>query len=172
MHIKNKIKKKAGFNVGLLLLLFLNQASAYGQVASLADILNHPDRFNERRVEIEGEIIGELLKADKGLWINISSADQSMGVFLFDKEAVGAISHWGRYKVRGDRVKIEGVFYKDCPLHHVMDIHLDRLEVLEQGRVLEDSVPLFKVDLSIVFFVICLTMAIIYFIKLKHGTRT
>ena len=143
----------------------------YSEVTALKDILNSPQAFNGREVEIEGEVVGESLKDSRGVWINIVSGSNQMGVFSADKGVVESITYWGSYRYTGDQLRIKGIFYKDCPIHQISDVHLDTLEVIKKGYKNKVSISPQKRQLAIILSIICLMTAGLYLIKLKYGKR-
>lgn len=165
--------KKIIFLISLLLLISgISLIPAFAQKNSLKEVLNNPSAFDRKVIEIEGEVIGEPLKAEGGLWINIASGSYNIGVFSSDLEVLNPIEFWGSYKEKGDRVRIKGTFYKNCPWHQISDVHLTTLEVVEKGYKKEILVSPQKVQLSIILFTICLATATLYFIKRKYGRKT
>ncbi|MBP7087843.1 MAG: hypothetical protein KBB01_00950 [Candidatus Omnitrophica bacterium] len=152
---------------GVIFSLLALQSAYADKVISLEELLKYPDKFDGQKLTVEGEAIGNLLKGDSGYWINISSGGQALGIFASNKEAFVNIHYWGEYSAKGDLVQIQGLFYKSCPLHHLMDIHLEKIEIIKEGYRLTDSVSLFKIDLAILLFTICLVASTIYFIKFK-----
>ena len=55
---------------------------------SLEEILKNPQYFDNRKIVFEGEVIGEPLKEEGGVWININQGRVGIGVFLENPEAV------------------------------------------------------------------------------------
>lgn len=146
--------------------------SVRAESVSLEEVLNYPDRFDSKTVEVEGETVGEMLSADKGAWVNIKDGSYNIGVFAQDKSAFEGIKYWGNYGRQGDWVKVKGTFNKDCSIHQISDLHLLSLEIGRQGYIKDIEVSSEKKEAAIKFFIICLTIAIIYFIKVKYGKRT
>lgn len=138
---------------------------------TLEEIVKAPTLYDGKKVVVEGEAIGECLKDKGGLWINISRDGYNIGVFFKDKRLAAKIKNFGSYKVRGDIVKVKGFFYAQCPFHIQPDIHAQGVEVVEEGGPRVEGVERFKITLSLVLGIICLTLASIYFIKIKYGRR-
>lgn len=157
--------------INLLILVLVLMPIAVS-AASLQEILTKPDSFDKSQVVVEAEVIGEALNGDGGSWLNISSGDNSLGVFTQSPRSLRAISHWGGYLETGDYVKISGEFYKQCPLHQTSDIHLESLEVLKKGHKNQPRVSLRKVRIANLGLVFCLIAAAIYFIKEKYARKT
>lgn len=155
------------------LLLIITSATffAYAENISLEDIFAFPEEFSEKEVQIEGEVIGEPLNDPGGIWLNISTGSQQIGVFVFDKEKIEEITYWGSYEETGDHVRIKGIFYKECPDHQISDIHLGSLEIIREGYRNEYPISPQKQQLAKILSIICLAIAFIYLIKLKYGKR-
>jgi len=154
----------------LVLVLILIPISV--SAASLKEVLAKPDSFDRKEVVVEAEAIGELLKTDSGHWLNVSFEGYNLGVFTQNSRNLRDIKYWGSYLETGDYLKITGTFYKDCPLHQMSDIHLESLEVLDQGHKNQQTVSPKKVRLANLGLAFCLVIAIIYFIKEKYGKRS
>jgi len=154
-----------------LLFLILATPFAYAKASVLEAILAFPDRFDQREVQIEGEAIGESLNDAQGVWLNISTGSQQIGVFSSDKSVIERITHWGSYQETGDRVRVKGIFYKECPDHQISDVHLGSLEILREGYRNEYPISPQKRRIAKILSIICLTIAFIYLIKLKYGKR-
>jgi len=152
-------------------ILILSGSFAWAQSTPLEEILTHPDEFDSKMVEVEGEAVGEVLFTDKGAWINIKDSSYNIGVFSEKKGAFEGIKYWGCYGQEGDWVKIKGIFNKDCLLHQVSDLHLQSFEVKKRGHIKKRKVSSEKRKAATKLFIICLTTAVIYFIKLKYGKR-
>jgi hypothetical protein len=149
--------------------IFLSMSSLYGEAISLNEILSAPDKFDGKTVEVEGEVVGDYFQGKGGAWINVLDRGSNIGIFISDKSMLKKIKHRGSYKIRGDVVRIKGIFFKNCFLHREQDIHPQDIKVVRKGFVKEESPSLFKVKLAVVSFIICLTTALIYFIKLRYG---
>lgn len=150
---------------------FLFQFSADAQTVFLRSVLDSPDSFADKQVEVIGEAIGEQLKGRGGVWINISSQGYNIGIFSEEREHFLNIENWGDYGRIGDLVKVSGIFKKNCSLHQISDIHLMALEVVQKGAERKVLLSASKVKVAIGFSIICLTMAVVYLIKKKYGNK-
>ena len=154
----------------LFLIIFgLFPLGSYPQ--TLEEILKNSQDFDNRKIVFEGEVIGEPLKGEEGVWINVKQGKVSIGVFLEDSEAINKIKNYGSYKRRGDWVQIEGIFFNNCPIHLERDVHAYKLKVIKPGFLLREEISLFKVKLSLGLALLCLTLGIICFITLKYVRR-
>jgi len=154
-----------------LLLMASTTSFAWAENDSLEDIFTSPEEFSEQEVQIEGEVIGEALRDTQGVWINISSGPSQIGVFSSDKSITERITRWGSYEETGDQVSVKGIFYKECPDHQISDLHLERLEIIQEGYRNEYTISSQKQQLAKILSMICLAIAFIYLIKLKYGKR-
>ncbi len=154
-------------------LLFLTLATpfVYAKASALEAVLAFPEKFNEKEVWIEGEAVGEPLRDAHGVWINITSGSKQIGVFSSDQSIAEKITYWGSYRETGDRVRIKGVFYKECPVHQTRGVYLETLEVVKEGYRNKYPISAQKQQLAKILSIICLTTAFIYLIKLKYGKR-
>ncbi len=68
--------------------------------------------YDKKNVEIQGEVIGDILKHKHKTWINVLSPEgMAIGVACSDAQAA-QIKHVGNYKCRGDIVFVRGIFYR------------------------------------------------------------
>jgi len=164
-------------NKPILLIIFLivfslgRSSCLYCEPTTLKQIVQEPDKFDSQFVKIEGEVIGEPLYAKGAVWINILSKGYHAALVV-PQGYLGKIKHWGSYQESGDIVKVEGKFYKECPMHHEMHIHAQSLEVIALGAPRQDIVLASKVQTAVILFIICLVIGLIYLIKSRHGTRS
>lgn len=152
-----------------LILFAVISISSYAQEVSIKELLTYPDKFDATYVGVQGEAIGEALNDNKGVWLNISDQGYNIGVFVREKSEITKIRYWGNYTAEGDSVKIKGTFSKNCSLHQERDIHASRIEIAKRGFLRKEVLSPAKVKLTIVLFVICLAVTVIYLIKsFKH----
>lgn len=133
----------------------------------LDDLINNPDKYDQRVVSFQAEVIGDSLRTESGNWFNVTSGSYHIGVFLDDLSFLEKIEHWGSYSEEGDLVELRGLFYQNCPAHHQLGIHLIDLEVVKRGKMLTHEVSSEKKFFALISFIICLTTGLIYFIKRK-----
>ena len=149
----------------------ISSAFAWGATVSIKELLSYPNKFNNKVVRVQGEAIGGVLKAKNAFWINILAGDYNLGVYVDKRLGVGHIKHFGSYKVRGDIVRITGIFHKDCPIHHELDIGAIKLTVVKSGFSQPTHISSFKEITSVVLAIICLTLGLIYLIRLRYVRR-
>lgn len=153
--------------VSLILSGFSFLVYAQTQIVALQSLVKEPDKYNQKMVFLQAEAIGEPLTTDTGIWLNLGSDGYNIAVFLEEKEMLEKIDYWGSYREKGDIVGIKGIFYKNCPIHNQRGIHLIDLSIKEQGKEIEHKTSQQKRRVGVIGLIICLTIGIIYFIKVK-----
>lgn len=141
----------------------------YSEEIQIQDLLEEANLYNNTRIICSGEAVGEALKDDTGgTWVNIAQGEFNLGVYIEGNYLKDRIKSFGSYKKKGDIIKIIGTFYRNCPTHYEQDIHAIDLEVTSPGHLLKEHIPLKKELISFVLAIICLTLATVYFIRLKY----
>jgi len=104
------------------------------------DLIEHSHEFDGRQVTITGEAIGDLMDRGKISWLNISDPGNAIGVYG-PPEMFAEIKHLGRYRHRGDSVRITGIFHRSDPEQGGdLVIAASQLEVIRVGAYLADPV--------------------------------
>lgn len=153
----------------LCLFFLLCALPVYGH--TLGELLTNAQEFDNTMVSFEAEVIGEVLKDNGGVWLNVSAQGFNIGVFVQDIEKVEAIKEFGGHRAQGDIIRVSGRFHKKCSLHHERDVHAQEVKVIRRGYKKSESVPQAKVRISLSLAIICLTLLGCYFIKVHYGTR-
>ncbi len=149
------------------LTLFVLDIPAYAESVSLGNLINQPDKYDQKTITFEAEVIGEPLSTQSGNWFNVTCGSYHIGIFFKDKDLINQLKYWGSYRQRGDIVQVKGVFYKNCPAHSQSGVHLISLELVKRGMDVSYPISSGKIKFAFLSFVICLTMAAVYFIKVR-----
>ncbi|MCM8808550.1 MAG: hypothetical protein NC917_01460 [Candidatus Omnitrophica bacterium] len=137
-------------------------------LVNIKDLYQKSKRYDNKIVRIRGEAIGEKIRRGKEICINIKdeNEDYVIGVIL-DKKMSEIIENLGRYKVKGDIVEIEGIYYENCPFHlGKRDIHVMKIEVVLKGEKYTEQISIHKVIFSL-FLVFCVIFVIYYYHKVS-----
>ena len=149
----------------LLSLLSLSFFLPQAQAASLRLLSENPMLYDGQEVEVVGEVLDELPQRD-GSWFNLSDETASIGVWAGKAVRLPEIMHFGSYGVKGDILRIEGVFHASCDKHlGQMDIHARQIVVIGRGLVRKEEVPEQKKRLALGWLVFSLITFIIYLVK-------
>ncbi len=121
-----------------------------------AELVEDSEVWDGRRVEFQGEIIGEAMVRGEWAWIHINDdAYQLRNIeegaepggyntghaVWIDADRLKDVVHYGDYHNEGDIVRVAGVFNAACAQHGGdMDIHADNLEVVRRGRRVVDPI--------------------------------
>ncbi|MBN2484309.1 MAG: hypothetical protein JXD21_08965 [Candidatus Omnitrophica bacterium] len=155
-----------------LIFIFMISVSIPGYSQTLKDILENFDTYHERTVEVTGEVIGESIKdPGGGYWLNILDEGINLGIFVSDPALIKKITFFGSYRVRGDKVRIIGTFYKRSPEHLERHISADSLFILEKGSARPDEVSIEKREAVIGLAGVCILLWIIHLFKLYYGRK-
>ena len=126
-------KKALFFIITLALLLFPAATLADGNAVNSNDLIDHAKDYDQKTVVFEGEVVGDILMRQDHAWLAVSDGNNTIGVWVTAQQAE-QISFVGKYGVRGDTVRIEGVFHRACAEHGGdLDIHADSVSVLAVG---------------------------------------
>ena len=151
----------------LVILLTFGYA-AWAQSVAIQELINEIHKHDGKRVLIEGEAIGHVMKRGEHAWFNINDTTASMGVWA-KAELADQIKFLGRHAVRGDIVRIDGVYYGRCPMHGGdADIHAHSMVIVKGGAKKELGYDQRKVNLLV--FLIGL-MVCLYIIKTLKSKR-
>lgn len=151
---------------------FLPSVACFAEPVSSTELISNPKQYDGNEITYTGEVIGDVMVRGNFAWINVNDGKNAIGIWL-RTELAKEISHSGSYKQKGDIVEIKGKFHRSCVLHGGdLDIHADSLQILERGRNVDEVISNRKVAVAIIFLIICLTLTIIYFIRLGYGQRS
>ncbi len=100
---------------------------------NLNELIEGALTYDGQTVTVEGEAIGDImLRGDAG-WVNLNDGTNAVGVWA-PAALLRRIRNVGRYRVKGDTVRVTGMFYRADPRHGGdLDIQAARLEVLATG---------------------------------------
>jgi len=137
---------------------------AHGRQAFSPDELIKLDRdLDGTRVTVEGEAIGEDLRADEDhRWVNLLGESVAVGVYMRDVDAA-LIDNFGSYKHGGDIVRVTGIVNIACDQHGGdFDVHAEIVQVVSEGQPIARQPQMWKLVLASVFFAIFAVLAVVY----------
>lgn len=104
-------------------------------------------------VELEGEAVGEALRAQDGkVWVNVSSGGTAVGVVTSERSA-RAIDAYGRYGWTGSIVRVRGVLNVACDEHGGdLDVHATSFAVVSPGQRRARTVPWWQLGAAATLF--------------------
>lgn len=118
----------------LVLVLVPAVALAEGNAVNSNDLIDHAKDYDNQNVAFEGEVLGDILYRGEHAWLAVSDGSNTIGVYVTAEQAK-QISFVGGYGVRGDSVRVEGVFHRACAEHGGdLDIHASTVSVLHAGE--------------------------------------
>jgi hypothetical protein len=121
--------------VALMVLLFASPVHAHAsEPITPAQAVATAIEDDGSEVVVEGEAIGEALRAPGGMrWVNVLGDGTALGVVMTAEDAA-AIPAFGAYRQRGAALRIEGRLNSACDEHGGdLDLHAERVTVLDDG---------------------------------------
>ena len=151
----------------LTVFLFGLAQPVYAAQPTISELLKNPRQWDNQQIEITGEAIGDLMRRDEHVWLNLGDQGVAIGVWgeaaLFDQ-----VVNLGDYNHRGDIIRVTGEFHLACSEHGGdMDIHVQELEVVQAGYPVEHPVE----EKRIVWAVIALLGSLFLGIPLYQRRR-
>ena len=153
----------------LIILLFLLNINAISCAHTLKEIFRDKDYFDKKIVTIEGELVGDIIKKQGGVIVNLKEGHQFIGLYI-PYSLASKINYTRKYLTIGDRVRIKGIFNKECPLHFgEQDIHVQELEVVRKGKKLKETVVFPKKITALLLSIITLILGVFYLTTKRYG---
>lgn len=158
--------EKSMRKVCILLISWISWVSSvWASPIVINDLINKSKEFDGKEVTIEAEVIGDMMQRGEYTWLNVTDGSAAMGIYI-ETVKVESIQITGSYKQKGDIVKITGTFHRAYDDQGGdMAIEAKNLEVIEQGKLIEEHIPDGKIKL--LGGVVCLMGAILAAKKLK-----
>ncbi len=157
----------------ILFLLFIYTIFLYpSEKVKIRELYENGEKYRGKPVIVEGEVIGDLMGRKEERWINIKDEfeDFAIGVVISKKD-VEKIENFGKYRVKGDIVRIEGIYNINCPEHQgERDIHALKVEIIKKGEKYEEKLNLKKIILC--FILVGITLVLLYLSHKKDSFET
>ena len=124
--------------------------SSFVYETEISALNNQPHLYDKRTVQVTGEVVGDLIKAEDPnyCWLIIqelsTGSDAQISLYVTPLQAQ-KIDMFGRYGVRGSIIKATGMFQEvDPELEGSQSLRTSELEVLEKGVITK---PPFRLEL-------------------------
>lgn len=135
----------------------------------VASILADPARWDGTAVTIVGEAVGDVIEGRGGFWINVLDGETAVGVWC-RPEMRPSVTTLGRYRTKGDTLRITGAFRRRCPVHlGDTDIHAAVLERLAVGGPVGEEPGARDVASAALFSVLCLACVALFRVVRSPG---
>lgn len=118
-------------SIVVFLLLYFIASTANAGPITIADLIENSKVYDQKQVQLEGEVIGDIMVRGEIAWVNIADDSGALGLVV----PVHLIKQLtpGRYSQRGSIVAVVGTFSRSCPKHGGdMDIHVTELRVIKE----------------------------------------
>ncbi|MFZ5974744.1 MAG: DNA-binding protein, partial [Bacillota bacterium] len=101
-------------------------------------------------------------------WLNVSDGRNAIGVWVEAKDMQG-VDTPGRYNMRGDTVRVTGVFHRACADHGGdFDIHANKMDVTQKGYAVTHQTETVK---AVFAFILLAGAAVCLVLVLKTKSR-
>lgn len=135
-------------------------------------LLDAPEKFDGQIIQFEGELFGQALHQNHGVWFHLLDEEGSaIGVWA-KKEDVLPFTYYGKYRIQGDHVVLTGVYHKACQTHGGdTDIHLLEIKEIKSGNLLEAE-PIEASRVYLLITLLLLFMGLLGYISRVGASKT
>lgn len=140
----------------LLFILFFSTILYPSEKIKIRQLYEKSERYNGKSVIVEGEAIGEKMGRGDEIWVNIKDEfeDFAIGIVMSRSDSE-KIKNFGRYRVKGDILKIEGIYNVNCTKHQgERDIHAIKVEIVKEGEKYNEELSFKKIILCFILLII------------------
>lgn len=150
--------------VSVITAVMLLGGTATQEVTS-TQLIEEAKAYDTKEIIYTGEVIGDIMQRGDHSWVNISDGSNAIGVWILS-DLVRDIKFTGRYKVKGDTVKVTGIFYRACKEHGGdMDIHASDIKILKQGYKISEAIGIWQAVFTVLGLVLTILLSIHIFRK-------
>lgn len=120
------------------------------------DLIVRSSFYDEKRVVLQGEVIGNVLNRPGHAWLNIKDSYGLIGIWA-PAGLTEEINFHGSYRYRGDVVQISGTFHRADPrAGGDACVRADKIDLIKRGFQTPHSLSSSKVTLAWSMFAIAL----------------
>lgn len=132
------------------------------EYTALNNLVEKSMEMDKKTVTIKAEAIGEPMARGDHTWINVNDGTNSMGIWM-KKQDAQKLKVFGGYKNKGDIIEVTGVYSRNCKEHGGdIDIHAEKVQVLEVGLNKNNSINFFRVKIALVLVVSTIILGLFY----------
>ena len=144
---------------------------SYAEPVSSTELIEKAKEYNNKVVEFQGEVIGDIMPRGDFAWVNINDGKRAIGVFGMKDRILSVVGNKGDYKHKGDTVLVRGVFHRACPEHGGdLDIHLQDIIKIRSGFCVPHQLGVSKMIYAFWLSIAALGLAILAALKAKKGS--
>lgn len=152
----------------VLVVLLTSGHLVFAQSETIEDLISNSKRYDGKKVIVEGEAIGHLMKRGDHAWFNINDDTSSIGIWI-NSSLTDNMQYLGKHAVKGDWVRVDGMFYSHCSMHGGdTDIHADSMAIVRKGNAIKLTHDPTKVN---ILTLLTGLMVCLYIIKILKRQR-
>jgi hypothetical protein len=141
---------------------------AYAETISSTDLIEKASYYNNKTVEYQGEVIGDVMVRGDYAWVNLNDGINAIGIWAKKDLLAGLIKYRGDYNYKGDILLVNGIFHRACPQHGGdLDIHLEAVAKIKDGFATPHPLSFRKLIQALAVFIMALGFAILYNLRRK-----
>lgn len=138
---------------------------------TLGDLIEGARRYDGSRVVLEGEVVGDIMRRGGIGWLNIYDGTATIGVWG-PIALLREVNLAGDYKTRGDRLRVQGVFYRTDPRQGgELDIRASSLAVIAHGARMNRPVTPARILLAAIAVGLAALLGLVWS-RLRPGRET
>lgn len=171
-------RKKTGKNPAGFCIVFFLLSSVLCSLPSVScaesisstELIQNAAQYDNKIVAYEGELIGSELRRGDFAWLNLHDGQNAIGVWATGSQ-IKDIRYGGNYKMRGDWVRVRGIFHRACVEHGgALDIHADDVVVVRQGGAVSEALDQRKIFLMVFLLGVLACLLIIRILQKRRRT--
>jgi hypothetical protein len=152
-----------------ILSFIIYSGTCYAQVVSSTELIEKAKEYNNKVVEYEGEVVGDVMPRGGFAWVNLNDGKNAIGVFGKKNLIIDLVRYKGGYNHKGDILAVKGVFHRACPEHGGdLDIHINEAVKVKDGYLTPHPVSTAKIMAILILSLTSLVLFILYAFKLKR----
>lgn len=132
------------------------------EYTNYTELIENGKNFDNTKVTLKGEAVGESMKRGEYSWVNISDGSNAMGIWIKSNQ-IQIIKNFGKYGHKGDILSVYGTFNRACAEHGGdMDVHAISIKIEEHGGKVIIPISRKKAILAIMITIGTLTSIFLY----------
>ena len=143
-------------------------ADEISEIIDISNLIENAAELDQQEVTVSGEAVGEAMNRGSHSWININDGTNAIGIWMSSSEAQ-KVKYFGKYKYKGDLLKVSGIFNKTCKEHGgESDIHATTLEVIKTGHCEEEQISSTKIAVAALSAVLAASLMTLFLIETRY----
>ena len=132
------------------------------------ELIRDADIYDRKKVEITGEVIGDILLRKEEAWLNVLSPEGTAIGVLCRQSQTDSIRAVGDYDHKGDIIAVTGIFHKFSPRQGGETMVLaENVRIVKPGYEIKHRLPAGRVLSAVLLFLTAVFLRIMLDFKKK-----